>query len=649
MANGPNDIDINVGVNDADARRGAAGAAGAIEDIGDAARGAAGDVNQLDQRFARLRQALTRLGAGLRAAGRFFRSLPIRAVTNSLVALRTKALDAGKALAKLSVTAPLNGLKALGGAAFNVEALKAAFAGLAAFIAGTLAAAITKAGDALRNLTDAQNLDLGAGGGQRLSALDSLLGDAGGSEGDAANLLKGVQDRTKQAAEAVLAYNDAYRQGLPDLAKYQALLQQQRILMGELNRPGYRRPGVAEAQRAQLAQINQQLQEAGKLVGDLGSAAPAREDQILAGIAGGEAIQQLSVIIGQLSQISDEGERIRAANKLLGDDLGRQLAPLLRGTPEELTKQFRERLSAINAGGTEGPARELTASLGQLRAELTGLGNETLREVGPTISAFFSNLGKVIRDNREDIVSGIKAVTDSVLTLVGGVATVVGGTQEQKDQLFADTEGTFIGFILQALDSAVPKIKAYVADLKQDFADLQALLVGDEAAAADAAKRSPLLAGFVSQIKSVGGALLDLVPTFDQLSASLKAIADTLSTLSQYTPAAYDKRTGNISGAYNAIYGKNGAFNSALRGALPGLDYAANIYNLAKGIGGNASGGSPGRGGGGQFGGGGASGSYDFNINVNGQPAATATVDGFVRGLQVRNRQRAPSTNPRSR
>jgi len=128
----------------------------------------------------------------------------------------------------------------------------------------------------------------------------------------------------------------------------------------------------------------------------------------------------LKQAIEQVASISDENERAAAATELFGKKAGQEMLPLLNAGKDGITAMYAEaeKYGMIMSDEAVKASAAFQDSLTQLKGTMTGLKNEMIGKLLPSLTNLNSGLNEIVNGNPDQ---GILMIKDAVGGLLGSI------------------------------------------------------------------------------------------------------------------------------------------------------------------------------------------------------------------------------------
>lgn len=128
----------------------------------------------------------------------------------------------------------------------------------------------------------------------------------------------------------------------------------------------------------------------------------------------------LKQAIEQVASISDENERAAAATELFGKKAGQDMLPLLNQGKEGIEAMYAEaeKYGMIMSDETVKASAAFQDSLTQLKGTMTGLKNEMIGKLLPSLTNLNSGLNEIVNGNPDE---GIRMIKEAVSGLLGSI------------------------------------------------------------------------------------------------------------------------------------------------------------------------------------------------------------------------------------
>lgn len=173
----------------------------------------------------------------------------------------------------------------------------------------------------------------------------------------------------------------------------------------------------------------------------------------------GKSVEEVFYLIADgLERTTDSGDRLRAANVLLGEQLARQLLPLLiqGGDGIDSYREQARRLGGVMDAETIEKAKQAAMSFATFRIILQGVRNEIGLAVLPVVEQLANVLGEYLAENRDLI--GLRL--DRVMRGIGDAVEDLTAAFYDADAVVADKLGGWDN-VFQRIKSAVAVLAAF--------------------------------------------------------------------------------------------------------------------------------------------------------------------------------------------
>ena len=230
----------------------------------------------------------------------------------------------------------------------------------------------------------------------------------------------------------------------------------------------------------------------------------------------------LKQAIEQVASISDENERAAAATELFGAKAGQELMPLLNAGKDGIAAMYAEaeKYGMIMSDEAVAASAAFQDSLTQLKGTMTGLKNEMIGSLLPSLTNLTSGLNEIMNGNPDQ---GILLIKDAVSGLLGSIEELLPTLLKLGGEILQALVTSIVDSLPMIIEVGVPIVmellQAIISnlDLILDAALqlLDALMIGLEANSEQLASVAVVLLGKLT----IG--LIRMLPQLMQIGVQL--------------------------------------------------------------------------------------------------------------------------------